>query len=51
MTTEIVSAPATCTIHDVGQLMNEYQIQAVPIADDTGRVQGVVTERTWPATT
>lgn len=44
MTTGVISAPATCTIHDVGQLMNEHHIHAVPIVDETGRVQGVVTE-------
>ena len=46
MATEVVSAPATCTVHDVGQLMNDHKIHAVPIVDEVGRVQGVVTEHT-----
>lgn len=45
MTTEVIRAPTTSTIHDVGQLMNEHKIHAVPIVDETGRVHGVVTER------
>ena len=46
MTTQIISAPTTCTIHDVGLLMLEHDIHAVPIIDEVGRVAGVVTERT-----
>ncbi|MDX1523641.1 MAG: DRTGG domain-containing protein, partial [Anaerolineae bacterium] len=46
MTTQIISAPTTCTIHDVGLLMLEHNIHAVPIIDEVGRVAGVVTERT-----
>jgi manganese-dependent inorganic pyrophosphatase len=44
MTTGVISAPAACTIHDVGRLMNQHKIQAVPVVDEKGRVQGVVTE-------
>jgi manganese-dependent inorganic pyrophosphatase len=44
MTTEVISAPTTCTIHFVGELMHEHKIRAVPIVDERGRVQGVVTE-------
>jgi len=46
MTTQIISAPTTCTIHDIGRLMHEHHIHAVPIIDEVGRVAGVVTERT-----
>jgi manganese-dependent inorganic pyrophosphatase len=46
MTTGVVSAPTTCTMYDVGQLMLEHEIHAVPIVDGAGRVQGVVTEHT-----
>ncbi len=45
MTTQFTSAPTTCTIHDVGRLMHERQIHAVPIIDEAGRAQGVVTEQ------
>ena len=45
MTTQFTSAPVTCTIHDVGRLMHEHQIHAVPIIDEAGRAQGVVTEQ------
>jgi manganese-dependent inorganic pyrophosphatase len=44
MTTEVISAPTTSTIHFVGQLMHEHKIGAVPIVDERGRAQGVVTE-------
>lgn len=44
MTTEVVSAPINCTIHDVGRLMREHRVRAVPIVDEAGRVQGVITE-------
>lgn len=46
MTTEIVTAPVTCTIYEVGQLMHRHQIGAVPVVDGAGRVQGIVTEYT-----
>lgn len=46
MTTAVISAPSTCTIQDVGTLMLEHNIHAVPIVDEIGRVQGVVTEQT-----
>ncbi|MCB0226173.1 MAG: putative manganese-dependent inorganic diphosphatase [Anaerolineae bacterium] len=44
MTTDVISAPATCTIHDVGRLMREHRIRAVPIVDEARHVQGVITE-------
>ncbi|MCB0167755.1 MAG: putative manganese-dependent inorganic diphosphatase [Anaerolineae bacterium] len=44
MNTEIVSAPTTCTILDVGRLMREHRVRAVPIIDESRRVQGVITE-------
>ncbi|MCB9079482.1 MAG: putative manganese-dependent inorganic diphosphatase [Anaerolineaceae bacterium] len=44
MNTEIISAPATCTILDVGRLMREHRVRAVPIIDESRRVQGVITE-------
>jgi len=46
MTTEIVTAPITCTIHDVGELMHRHRISAVPVVDGAGGVQGIVTEHT-----
>ena len=46
MTTEIVTAPITSTIHDVGELMHRHRISAVPVIDGTGGVQGIVTEHT-----
>ena len=45
MTTDVISAPATCTVHDVGELMRKHEIHAMPIVDGAGRAQGVVTER------
>jgi len=46
MTTAFTSASIPCTIYDVGRLMHERQIHAVPVLDETGRAQGVVTEYT-----
>jgi manganese-dependent inorganic pyrophosphatase len=46
MTTKFISAPTTCTVHDVGRLMHAHKIHAVPLIDEVGRVQGVVTEHT-----
>ena len=46
MTPEVIKAPVTCTIYDVGQIMHHHKIYAVPIVDEAGRVQGIVTEHT-----
>jgi len=44
ITAGVISAPLTCTVHSVGKLMHEHEIHAVPIVDEEGRPQGVVTE-------
>ncbi|MCB0154964.1 MAG: putative manganese-dependent inorganic diphosphatase, partial [Anaerolineae bacterium] len=45
MTRQVVQAPASATIHEVGRLMHEHEIHAVPIVDEAGRALGVMTEQ------
>ena len=44
MQTDVISVPTTCTLHDVGELLRVHSIHAVPMLDDAGRAQGVITE-------
>ena len=44
MQTDVISAPTTSTLHDVGELLRVHRIHAVPMLDDEGRAQGVITE-------
>ncbi|HYN87285.1 MAG TPA: putative manganese-dependent inorganic diphosphatase [Ardenticatenaceae bacterium] len=45
MTRKVISAPVQATVYDVGDLLRDHQIHAIPIVDGAGRPQGVVTER------
>ncbi|MCB0194080.1 MAG: CBS domain-containing protein, partial [Anaerolineae bacterium] len=46
MSTNVICAPTSCTIHEVGRLIREHKYRSVPIIDDDKRVQGIITERT-----
>jgi manganese-dependent inorganic pyrophosphatase len=45
MTPNPITAPAEATVYDVGELMHQHNIQAVPILNGSGLPRGVVTER------
>lgn len=44
MTRDVVTAPATATIHEVGELMYAHGIRGVPIVDEDERPLGLLTE-------
>ncbi|HEX8680789.1 MAG TPA: putative manganese-dependent inorganic diphosphatase [Ardenticatenaceae bacterium] len=45
MTRDVISAPADATIHEVGELMRQREIHAIPIVNRDGRAQGLIDER------
>jgi manganese-dependent inorganic pyrophosphatase len=45
MSRDIKSAPINATVYEVGELMRQAEVQAIPLVDASGRAQGVVTER------
>ncbi len=45
MTTEVITISTDATVYEVGALMHHYPVQAIPILDEDGRAQGVVSER------
>jgi manganese-dependent inorganic pyrophosphatase len=45
MTANVITTPPTSTVFEVGRLMREHNVHAIPIVDEDGRVRGAVTER------
>lgn len=45
MTAQPINVPVGSTIHQVGELMRQHEIHAIPIVDEAGRALGAVTER------
>ena len=45
MVRDIVSAPHTATVYEVGALMVSHRVRDVPLLDGEGRLVGLVTER------
>ncbi len=45
MSRAIVSATTNATVYEVGALMRKHEVQAIPLLDDSGKAQSVVTER------
>ena len=45
MTTEVVSAGVGATVYEVGELIQAWNVPAVPLLDTEGRSQGVVSQR------
>ncbi len=46
MSRNIKSAPINATVYEVGELMRQAEVQAIPLVDASGRARGVVTEGT-----
>ncbi len=44
MTQSVTAAHAGATVHEVGELMSEHRIHTVPVLDESGHAQGIITE-------
>ncbi|HEX6289598.1 MAG TPA: putative manganese-dependent inorganic diphosphatase [Herpetosiphonaceae bacterium] len=45
MTTQVIRASAEATVYEVGRLIHEHAVPAIPLVDGDGRARGVVTTR------
>lgn len=45
MTRRPITANAEATIHEVGELMRQHEVHAIPLVRESGRTLGLVTER------
>ena len=45
MTTEVITMSLDATVYEVGALMHQFRVHAMPIIDEEGRARGVVSER------